>query len=191
MTRTWGSTLGVLALSAIALTGCSGGATDPTAGEGASDEAAAEAVEPALDLSNPDVIGELCHINDNALTNPAVTNAATTEVPEYWTANFPAVPGDGTVYCEQTLNSNGLTTTWVILDDTVAGFPVLEQWVSDAQAAGYATLTGAGIETTRQVANGEVIGTANSQLSGDGKEFFAGFRSFDDRYLQIWIQPAP
>jgi len=195
--RTWGTSLTALALAAITLTGCSSSA--PPAEEPPQEAATVEetgtdtdVVAAGPDLTDPAFLADACRLTEDALNDPNLTNAASMDVPEYWAANFPAVPGDGHVYCEQTLNSASVTTTWVILGDTVADFPVLEQWVNEASAAGGFALVGAGMDSTRQAAHGEISGTTSTQLTADGKPYLAGFRSFgDDRYLQIWIQPAP
>lgn len=193
MTRAWSSVFGVVALAVTMLTGCaSAGQTIPSPDAPANEPPAEESVEePALDLASDEVLLEICGIKEEALDSPIVTNVATADVPEYWTANFPPVPGNGHVYCAQTLTSNGLTNTWVYLDDSVEDFPIVEQWLAEVQAAGYPRFELGDLETLRLVANGGEVGTAVMQVAGDGKEYFAGVRAYGDSRLQIWIQPYP
>lgn len=197
LSRVWGSTVGLLALASLTLTGCAG-ATPSTNDVVAEQEAPAEEAsveetvpEQPLEVTDPGELAELCGFNEQEL-NPAVAKTrALMEAPDYWVANFPVPQGDN-VYCELKLVSNGLTTTTVDFEESADSLPAVDQWMDEVTAAGYVPAEGAAFASRdifRAVANGQEVGYATIQFNSDAMPYFSSVRANGESSLQILIQP--
>jgi len=203
------TTAGTAALTAalLLITGCSAQAdSSPTAAETAPAGVQTPAPtgsevlddiplvdDPArLDLTDERVLRAVCGITEDALRNTHLESGASLTVPEYWVAEgFPVPEVEHPVFCTQRLLTNDVVTTWVMLRDATASFPIAERWMAGVEEAGYSHRDGSDAELIRQVAHGEVSGLGHGEWWADERPYLAGVRAYGTGSIMLLIQTKP
>lgn len=149
--------------------------------------------DPAsLDLTDERVLRAVCGVTEDALRNPHLESAASLAIPDYWVAEgFPVPEVEHPVFCTQRLLSNDVVTTWVMLRDATASFPVAQQWIAGLEEAGYSHRDGSDAELIQQVAQGEISGLGDGEWWADERPYLAGVRAYDAGSIMLLIQPMP
>jgi len=149
--------------------------------------------DPArLDLTDERVLRAVCGITEDALRNTHLESGASLTVPDYWVAEgFPVPEIEHPVFCTQRLLTNDVVTTWVMLRDATANFPIAEQWIAGVEDAGYSHRDGSDAELIRQVAQGEVSGLGDGKWWADERPYLAGVRAYGTGSIMLLIQTKP
>jgi len=202
------TTAGTAALTAalLLITGCSAQADSSPA---AADTAPAAMQTPAptgsevlddiplddparLDLTDERVLRAVCGITEDGFRNTHLESGASLTVPEYWVAEgFPVPEVEHPVFCTQRLLTNDVVTTWVMLRDATASFPIAERWIAGVEEAGYSHRDGSDAELIRQVAHGEVSGLGDGEWWADERPYLAGVRAYGTGSIMLLIQTKP